>query len=74
LVDAHEMFCHSESFNCNLSTWDVGLLKNARQMFFNAISFCGDLSAWKLPNLINATYFAKGSAILKVSNKIAVKM
>ncbi|MBA4744053.1 MAG: BspA family leucine-rich repeat surface protein [Muricauda sp.] len=45
------MFYGANSFNGDLSDWDVSHVTNMRAMFYGATSFNGDLSGWDVNNV-----------------------
>jgi len=47
------MFLHCESFESDLSKWDVKNLVRCDRMFCNASFFKSDLSKWNLENILN---------------------
>ena len=53
VTDMSKMFLHADSFNGDLSDWDVSGVRNMSCMFAGATSFNGDLSAWDVSNVQN---------------------
>merc|ERR1719331_270104 len=47
------MFCHAESFNQDLSNWDVSRVTDMGAMFNTAKSFNQDLSKWDVSSVTN---------------------
>jgi len=45
------MFANANSFNGDLSNWNVSKVVNMKFMFFSANSFNGDLSNWNVSNV-----------------------
>lgn len=56
VTNMHATFRHAESFNEDLSRWDVENVTNLSFMFYNARSFNGDLSAWDVSNVTNMSF------------------
>ena len=53
VTDMSQMFANADSFNGDLSDWDVSEVRNMSCMFAGATSFNGDLSAWDVSNVQN---------------------
>ena len=46
VTDMSKMFLYADSFNGDISPWDVSGVTDMSQMFFDADSFNGDISPW----------------------------
>lgn len=71
------MFTDSNSFNQNISNWDVSSVTDMSAMFANATSFNQDISSWNVSNVYqmtqtfyNATSFNQNISSWDVSNVI----
>ena len=53
VTDMSKMFLYADSFNGDLSDWDVSGVRNMSCMFAGATSFNGDLSAWDVSKVRN---------------------
>ena len=51
VASMHKMFHNADSFNGNLSAWDVSRITDMKYMFYGADSFNGDLSAWNVSSV-----------------------
>ena len=51
------MFNGLESFNQDLSSWDVGNVTDMQYMFYNAYEFNSDLSSWNVDNVTECYFF-----------------
>jgi surface protein len=51
----NEMFTEAESFNGDLSKWNVSKVTDMSSMFTEAKSFNGDLSEWDVSNVTNTS-------------------
>ncbi len=49
------------NFNGDISSWDVGNVKNMESMFFDADSFNGDISLWDVGNVTNMNSMFAGA-------------
>ncbi len=56
VTDMSEMFSEAESFNGDLSSWDVSTVINMADMFSFAYAFNGDLSTWNVSNVTDMSY------------------
>ena len=54
--DMRGMFYGANSFNGDLSKWNVSNVTNMRSMFYAAKSFNRDLSKWNVSNVTNMSY------------------
>ena len=52
----HNMFFKTETFDSNLSNWDVSEMTSLRYMFNKAYSFNGDISDWDVSKVTDMTY------------------
>ena len=52
-------FFRNNSFNEDISTWDVSSVTNMRRMFWNVEFFNQDISAWDVSNVTNMTRMFK---------------
>ena len=50
------MFEAAESFNQDLSSWDVSRVNTMKRMFFSASTFNQDLSSWDVSNVYDMSY------------------
>ena len=50
------MFYNCKNFDCDLSNWVVGKVKDMSSMFYNCISFNCDLSNWDISNVKNMSF------------------
>ena len=53
ITDMERMFYGEDSFNGDISHWDVSSVTNMYSMFYDALSFNGDISAWDVSNVTN---------------------
>ena len=51
VTDMSKMFLYADSFNGDISPWDVSGVTDMSQMFFDADSFNGDISPWDVSNV-----------------------
>ena len=47
------MFFNCKSFNKDISSWNVSVVKDMSYMFHNCIKFNQDISHWKVSNVKN---------------------
>ena len=57
------MFRDADSFDGNLSSWDVSQVTNMNNMFNGADSFDGDLSGWDVSSVTNMNNMFNGAAM-----------
>ena len=55
------MFSQTESFNQDISNWDVSNAYSLASMFRGATSFNQDLSSWNVSNVTNCDFFSSGA-------------
>jgi surface protein len=55
-----EMFSGADSFNSDISGWNVSKVVNMNEMFSPAESFNQDLSSWNVENVESCKYFDDG--------------
>merc|ERR1712032_621567 len=61
------MFAYTQSFNSDVSKWDVSKVSTMMDMFNSASSFNGDVSKWDVSNLNNMNQmFYKASSFKQV--------
>lgn len=56
VTNMHRMFTFCNSFNGDLSAWNVSSVKNMSQMFWSATSFNSNLSSWNVSSVTNMSY------------------
>jgi len=56
ITDMTSMFFGAESFNEDISTWDVSSVTAMRTMFFRATSFDQDIGAWDVSSVEDMSY------------------
>ena len=52
----NQMFSKAQSFNADVSKWDVSSVTNMQSMFNNAHSFNSDISKWDVSSVTNMQY------------------
>jgi len=65
----HKMFHNAESFNCDLSSWDVSNVTNMGGVFYNASSFNCDLSSWDVSNVTDMKGMFVGASSFERVNR-----
>ncbi len=53
ITDMSEMFKFKNTFNQDISTWDISNVTNTSNMFFGADSFNKDINFWDVSNITN---------------------
>ena len=53
ITDMSQCFTYCESFNRDISTWDVQYVTTMKIMFYDATNFNQDISNWNVGNVIN---------------------
>ena len=66
------MFYGAESFNQDISHWDVSNVNNMYGMFYNARSFNQDLSNWDVSGSTNMNDMFEGADDLSEDNKCVI--
>lgn len=62
VIDMNELFSGKQSFNDDISSWDVSNVKYANRLFRNATDFNQDISAWDISNIQDFSAFFAGAA------------
>jgi surface protein len=62
VIDMSELFSGKQSFNDDISSWDVSNVKYAIRLFRNATEFNQDISAWDISNIKEFYAFFAGAA------------
>jgi surface protein len=57
------MFCYCESFNQDLSSWDVSNVEDMQHMFNGCTSFNQDLSSWDVSKVRYLNWIFKNCSI-----------
>ena len=57
------MFAYAESFDGEVSGWDVSNVENTRRLFEGAKSFDGDVSGWDVSNVEDMTRMFDGAGL-----------
>ena len=63
--DMSAMFWGAQSFDIDISKWDVSRVKNMSCMFSDAYSFNCDLSRWDVSSVTNMDHMFKGATSFK---------
>ena len=53
ITDMSNLFLYKQTFNLNISTWDVSNVTNMNHMFFRAENFNQDISNWDVSSVTN---------------------
>jgi len=61
VTDMGDMFLNADSFNGDLSDWDVSNVENMLRMFLGAAAFDGDLGTWEVDNVTNMAAMFNGA-------------
>ena len=64
-----EMFFYAESFNKDISNWDVSNVTNMDHMFDNAESFNKDISNWDISKVDNKSYMFYRADLMEEQHK-----
>ena len=62
VIDMNQLFSGKQSFNDDISSWDVSNVKYANRLFRNATDFNQDISAWDISNIQDFSAFFAGAA------------
>ena len=57
VIDMNQLFSGKQSFNDDISSWDVSNVKYANRLFRNATDFNQDISAWDISNIQDFSAF-----------------
>ncbi len=62
VTSINQMFAYAESFNQNISSWNVSNVIGMFGMFWGATSFNQDISGWDVSNVTNMGYMFRGAS------------
>jgi len=63
IIDMSFLFYNLNSFNLDISGWDVSNVTDMSYMFYGATSFNQDISGWDISNVTNSEEFATDSGL-----------
>ena len=66
------MFDQSNTFNGDISTWDVSSVTDMSYMFNYATSFNQDISGWDVSSVTDMAYMFNGAGALSNENRCAI--
>ena len=67
-----ELFYNNQTFNGNISNWDVSSVTDMDYMFNNASNFNQDISDWDVSNVVYMTAMFDGAVDLSDDNKCSI--